>query len=112
MTALPSIPISYSSRKSVKFNRRRTEMGDGYTERFTRGINNKRMQYSVTWNVQSSTDKDTLETFFNTTEGTGVIDWQPPGEPASLKWSIDGYETEPTQFNSYTITATFIQEFD
>lgn len=92
----------------------RTDFGDGYSQRAAHGINNIDDRWSITSIPLSSSDLQTLSSFFSTHGGYQAFYWTPPDSSTPLKftcekWSVSGIEGSG---GKYQLSATLRREFD
>lgn len=107
LSALPIEPsFGYDMRVEVPRVRYRTF--NGYEVSWPR-FNRPRRTYSVRWNGLSTTQRDTLTTFFRGL-GAAAFKWTPPGEPTARAFVLDGPPVQvEDQHPAYDVTATFIE---
>jgi len=86
MTTFPSIEPSYGFTKTQTPNVETIQLGDGYQQRFTRGLNQNPMTLSVAFNNLTEADADTIEAFFVERKGVENFDFTAPGESAAKKY--------------------------
>jgi phage-related protein len=96
---------------SSKAKRRRVDFGDGYSQRSALALNNIQQTWDLNWSL-NTTDMQTLRAFFDTMGGTSIIDWQPPGQPAALKWTAETFSSTPDGYDNWSCSMTLVQEFD
>ena len=112
MATFPSITPTYGIQKRSAPNVRKVRYGDGYESRFTMGLNQNPITYSLTFEV-SETDADTIETFLDARAADfASFDFTPPGESSSSKFVCETWSKSIPYLNRATIQATFIEKFE
>jgi len=110
VATLPDIPPSRAT-KSVAPRILRADLGDGYFQRAPDGLNTLGRAYQVEWRGFDTADIDTLESFFEATEGVDNFDWTPP-QGAAGKFVVEDWVRDPAVFEIATLTASFREVFD
>ena len=80
--------ISQQSKHKKGYNTIVTQYGDGYIQRASDGINTQKEMWDILYDNLTNAELATLQSFFDTVEMFGVIEWAPPGE-SEKKWIID-----------------------
>ncbi len=111
MADFPSITPTYGAQKRSKPKIRQVQMGDGYVQRLTFGLNQDPKVWNLTFEV-SETDADTIETFLDARGGSEYFTWTPPDETTSYKWICLNLSKTIPYLNRATIQATFQEVFD
>lgn len=97
MTALiDNPPLSYGVNRRKKRNVRIKKFEDGQSQRRKRGINAKRMKFTLVWEGISNAEVLLLEEFFDDLGGTDYFTWTTP-EGHDGKW----IEVEDTWNHTY-----------
>lgn len=110
MATLPAIVPSRAT-KQVTPRILRADLGDGYFQRAADGLNTLGRTYQVEWRGYDQADIDTLEAFFEGTEGVDNFDWTPP-QGAAGKFVATTWSRDPGVFEVSTLSATFREVFD
>jgi len=111
MADFPSINPTYGAQKTSQPKIRQVQMGDGYVQRLTFGLNQDLKTWNLTFEV-SETDADTIETFLEARGGSEYFTWTPPDETTSYKWICLNWSKTIPYLNRATIQATFQQVAD
>ena len=111
MADFPSINPTYGAQKTSQPKVRQVQMGDGYVQRLTFGLNQDPKVWNLTFEV-SETDADTIETFLEARGGSESFNWSPPDETSSYKWICLNWSKTIPYLNRATIQATFQEVFD
>ena len=111
MADFPSINPTYGAQKTSQPKIRQVQMGDGYVQRLTFGLNQDLKTWNLTFEV-SETDADTIETFLEARGGSEYFTWSPPDETTSYKWICLNWSKTIPYLNRATIQATFQQVAD
>jgi phage-related protein len=111
MATFPSINPTYGAQKTSQPKVRQVQMGDGYVQRLTFGLNQDPKVWNLTFEV-SETDADTIETFLEARGGAESFTWSPPDETSSYKWICLNWSKTIPYLNRATIQATFQEVFD
>lgn len=112
MVAIPLIELSYGTQLTQDYRRKRISFGDGYTQRARDGLNSTPQQWSLTWDNIRNAQAELLRVFFQDLAGVDVIEWTPLNQPAELKWTATGFQSQPSSFGRSTCSVTLTQEFD
>lgn len=111
MATFPSIDPTYGAQKTSQPKVRQVQLGDGYVQRLTFGLNQNPKVWNLTFEV-SETDADTIETFLDARGGSEYFTWTPPDETTSYKWICLNWSKTIPYLNRATIQATFQEVFD
>ena len=111
MADFPSINPTYGAQKTSQPKIRQVQMGDGYVQRLTFGLNQDLKTWNLTFEV-SETDADTIETFLEARGGSEYFTWSPPDETTSYKWICLNWSKTIPYLNRATIQATFQEVAD
>ena len=111
MADFPSINPTYGAQKTSQPKIRQVQMGDGYVQRLTFGLNQDLKTWNLTFEV-SETDADTIETFLEARGGSEHFTWTPPDETTSYKWICLNWSKTIPYLNRATIQARFQQVAD
>lgn len=81
--------------------------GNGYMQIAGDGINSNLESWSLSW-IVNDTDKQSIEDFFNTTNGYDYFNWTSPENGASQKqYLVTSWNINPLGANFYNISAQF-----
>lgn len=111
MADFPSINPTYGAQKTSQPKVRQVQLGDGYVQRLTFGLNQDLKTWNLTFEV-SETDADTIETFLEARGGSEYFTWTPPDETTSYKWICLNWSKTIPYLNRATIQATFQEVAD
>ena len=111
MADFPSINPTYGAQKTSQPKVRQVQMGDGYVQRLTFGLNQDLKIWNLTFEV-SEADADTIETFLEARKGSEYFTWSPPDETTSYKWICLNWSKTIPYLNRATIQATFQEVAD
>ena len=112
LQTLPDISPDYNGSKSVEFQTRTAQFGDGYTQRSPEGINNSDENTALTWSNLPKTDADTLENFFKDHKGSTAFLYTLPQSSTEEKFICKSYTRTPNDYDAVTMTATFTKVYD
>ncbi len=113
MATFPSIDPSLGINKTSAPKVRAVELGDGYQQRVTFGLNQNPKVWNLTWQYISETDADTIESFLDARAADAAsFDWSPPDETNTYKWVCLQWDKTLNFPTLRTITATFQQVFE
>jgi phage-related protein len=87
-------------------------LGDGYQQFTADGINTVRDTWTLQWDGAPSSDVTWIYAFLTLMGGWQVFQWTPPGETAPKLWRCAKFGKQPTGPATWSITATFVQQFD
>ena len=112
MATFPSITPSYGTVKNNQPRMRVVQLGDGYEQRITHGINQAPKSYDLTF-VISEADSDTIETFLDArAEDADPFTFTPPGESSSGKYVCQQWQKTMVTNGFVNLSATFRQVFE
>ena len=113
MATFPSITPTYGIQKKSQPKFRRQQLGDGYENRITFGLNQNPKTFDLTF-VVSETDADTIEDFLDARAANNMesFDFTPPGEASSSKFVCESWSKSIPYLNRATIQTTFRQVFE
>lgn len=113
MSTFPSITPTYGTQKTSQPNFLRQQLGDGYENRITFGLNQNPKVFNLTFQV-SETDADTIEDFLDARAANNMesFNFTPPGEASSSKFVCEQWSKSIPYLNRATIQATFRQVFE
>lgn len=112
---LPAIPISFTSEVPITYRFNRVQFGGGYSQRSTDGLNTKSKNWNVVWEGITTTQANTLESFFDGLNGgVEAFLWTDPLTEVEKQYTLGdgGFHRVPIGHDSERVTATFVQEFD
>lgn len=112
MATFPDISPDFGAAKQSEPKVRSVQLGDGYVQRLTFGLNQDPKEWSLTWENLSNTDTSTIETFLEARGGSESFNWSPPDETATYKWICSSWSKTMVVFGRNTIQATFREVFD
>jgi phage-related protein len=102
---------TYIFNKTVTPRVRRTQFGDGYTQRSGDGLNTQRQLWSLEF-VGTVAEIDTIESFLEATGGVDNFTWTPPRQTNPLKFIYISYDRDSAGPTTDRLTTSFRQEFD
>lgn len=112
MAVIPYLDLSFGTDMGQDPKVIRAQYGDGYSARKTDGINSVPQIWNLRWdNIPEATAED-LRVFFQGLAGVGIVDWQPYGQPASLKFTASKFKSRPTGYLTASCSVQLEQEFD
>lgn len=88
----------------------KVELGDRYTRRIKKGINNKFYTFNLTWNNLPFDEMDELRDFFESLEGVNRFLWTHPTEGKIYKCVCEEFTIAHDVFDRYNFTATFKED--
>ena len=107
---LPVAP-SYDSKVTTAHRALVANLGDGYTVRAGDGLNTKKRTWSLSWEVISIADADTIETFINSQGGYKAFIWVPPRGPTG-KWICQSFDRQAVGPGYDSMSMEFEEVFD
>ncbi len=109
----PSIgPSTQNTSRTVAARTLTAALGDGYQQVTSDGINNLRATWTLEWDGMSKAEMQAIDAFFVAQAGYLVFQWTAPGDTAPKLWRCAQFGSQPTGPQSWTYTATLIQQFD
>jgi len=103
--------ISWQVQGETEFKTKITQFGNGYSQGAADGINNVRQSWTIGYQQLSEADHDTFVSALNSTDGTGLITWTPPGQATALTFRADSYSVLPSSSGAYDVSLTLKQAF-
>lgn len=105
--------ISQATSMSKKTNVKEVMFNNGYSARFSLGINSVREEWQVVWDNLTTTDKNTIDAALTSAKGVSVLKWASPTDGTIKKFiTVDGWTLVPKSGNLWTITTNLRQVFD
>lgn len=101
---------SVTSTKQPKVNT--TLFGDGYTQRSADGIHPLAEEWSLTFEYDNPTDRDTDEATLVTLGGYTYFLWTPPRQSVQKKYICSQWGTGYGDDGVFTLSAKFTQVWD
>ena len=113
MADFPSINPTYGAQKTSQPKVRQVQLGDGYVQRLTFGLNQDPKVWNLTFEV-SEADADTIEAFLDARAENNMekFDFTPPGEASSSKFVCETWSKSIPYLNRATIQTTFREVFE
>ena len=108
----PSIEASFGTSKDRSYRVRRSDFGEGYSQRVQDGPNAQTEKIPILFENLSTADANTIETFLDARGGHEAFLFTMPGEATERQWTCAGFKRTPVASGMATIRATFVQEFD
>lgn len=107
----PPVEIDYDSSVQTTNRVLVAGLGDGYTVRAGDGLNSKKRIWSLSWNILSIADADTIETFLSDQNGYKAFYWTPP-RGAIGKWTCAQWSRTAVGPAYDSLTCEFEEVFD
>ena len=102
-------PISYGASVDKTPKVKRAQFGDGYQQRVGDGINTTARSWSLSF-IGSKSDIDAVDLFLQNEGGVNAFNWTPPTGAAG-KWLCGEWSNSITDFDHYSLVATFYEVF-
>ncbi len=97
---------------SYRIRVRQPKFGDGYSQRYSEGINNVKQQWKLTWKLKSDAEIQQAIDFFDERAGANVFWWQPPGYTSPRKFVCKEWQRTYDHFTvAESLTATVEEWF-
>lgn len=111
---LPSVAkISQATSLAKKTNVKEVMFNNGYSARFSLGINSVREEWQVVWDNLENNEKDGIDATLTLAKGVSYLRWASPTDGTIKKFiTVDGWTMVPKSGNLWTITANLRQVFD
>lgn len=93
----------------ISYRVKEAQFGDGYTQTYADGINNKAESYAITITCQKGRAKEIMD-FFDRHAGWKSFFWTSPLAGLGL-FKCSDPKPSPIGGDKYTITATFVKAF-
>jgi phage-related protein len=103
---------SYASAVETTPRLKLVQMGDGYIQRTSDGINASREKWTLVFKNISDQDYSDINGFLKGNIGYS-FDWKPPGESSTRKFLVqDAWKRDFVSYNVNNLSVTFIQVFE
>ena len=106
---------SYTPALTIKNNLIKVELGDGYQQRLTRGINSSRRTWTLPFQSRSNSDTTNILNFLASAtggnNGASSFNWTPP-YGATGKWTCENPKVTNTAFDINDIQLVFEEVFE
>lgn len=90
----------------------KAQFGDGYSQRTKDGINNNPGVWNLSLDEKTDVEADAIMAFLDARGGAEAFYWTPPSSSTQVVVTCENCRRSWKAFNSNTINATFIQQFD
>lgn len=111
-TFYPPLAPSADSGKKVAVRIKRSDFGDGYTQRSKDGLNTIDKKYTFNWNVLTPAQVDEIEAFFEARGGYEAFFYTPPRESVPVKFICIEWSRGYSNGEADSVSATFEKVFD
>ncbi|QIG69085.1 minor tail protein M [Rhizobium phage RHph_N1_15] len=105
----PPIAPSPGIGRKVKYNILEAEFGEGYSQPTRAGINHRRRELTLAWEVLTDSQAWAISDFLDERGGDLSFYYTPPRESAPVKWSCREWDDTVNTDGTRKITATFVQ---
>lgn len=106
--ALPlTAKIGQDYKRETSFNDISIQFGNGVVQSGRLGTITSLDTYTVSWTVQGSTDRDTIQTALKAVGGWDYLTWTPPDQSTSKKFRLpNGFQIKNPSGTLWVIEAT------
>ena len=115
MPTFPSVTPAYGATKNSNPTVIAVDLGDGYQQRLTYGLNQDAKTWNLNWQNITEADAELIEDFLEARKGQEAFTWTPPDGPSgdlSKRWICDAWAKTMTYSGRYSISASFRQVFE
>ncbi|WP_062120541.1 phage tail protein [Aureimonas sp. AU40] len=111
-TFRPAKPPAGPTMMKPKFNIKKAEFGDGYTQTTPNGLNHMRYTLTLQWDTLLPFEARLIIAFLEEHQGTIPFHYQPVNSDKARKWTCEDWQdsAEPGGFRK--LSATFVESFD
>ena len=106
---------SFAPTLNIENNLIKVDLGDGYQQRLTKGINPSRRTWNLPFNSRTDTDTTNILNFLASAtggnNGAKSFNWSPP-YGATGKWTCENPTVNKVAFNLNDIQLVFIEVFE
>lgn len=106
---VPAYAPSYGASVKKSYRTLNNTFGDGYEQSVADGLNNVVETWELAWNALNETNANDIEDQLTAFAGT-TFEWETP-KGVTKKFTCKEMSKVYTGFQSYNITATFIESF-
>ena len=107
-TPEPSYPASEASNPNVET----IQLGDGYQQRFTKGLNQNPKTWTFNWKNITQAESNTFKAFLDARRGVESFDYTPPGASSARKYICKQWDETLNVPNRATLNAAFTEVFE
>lgn len=105
----PAYAPSYGASVKKEYRVLENTFGDGYAQTVADGLNNVRESWDLTWANMNETNANSIESQLDALAGT-TFDWVTP-KGATKSFTCKEMAKTYNGYQSYTVTATFVESF-
>jgi phage-related protein len=102
----------YNPNKTIKPNVTTVQFGDGYEQRFAKGLNSQTQAWSLQFKQREEDEANNIEAFLIARGGIEAFDWTPPDSEDSIRVKCTDWQKSVEVGNRWTITTTFTQVYE
>lgn len=102
----------YSPVKSKKPEVSTVKFGDGYEQRYPKGINNNPESWSLQFNQREQSEIQAIEDFLDARAGWEAFDWIPPNQVDTIRVKCSQWTRSEEKALRGNITCTFEEVFE
>ncbi len=102
----------YAPNKTVKAEISKVKFGDGYEQRYAKGLNSLRQSWPLNFNQRDGSEADAIEAFLIARGGVEAFDFAPPDGSPTIRVTCDTWTRVMEKGNHFTLTMTFEQVFE
>lgn len=99
-------------RKQSKARVNVANFGDGYSQRYSAGINIFEESWDLSFRNRTISDINSIVSFLETHRGSTYFNWTPPGETVAIKAVCSEWNVEYNSEFSKSLSCTFNRVYD
>ncbi len=107
-----SFVSDYTPTKSTKPQVTTVKFGDGYEQRYAKGLNTTPQNWSLTFNQRELAEANNIETFLLARAGVENFDWIPPDAVDPIKVKCSEWTKTLEVGNRWTLNMNFEEVFE
>ncbi|OCP21894.1 MULTISPECIES: phage tail protein [unclassified Ensifer] len=107
----PPVQPSPGTGRKTKFNLLKAEFGEGYTQVTRAGINHRRRELTLVWEVLIDDQAWAISDFLEQRGGDRAFYYTPPRESVPVKWTCEEFDDTVNNDGTRKIAATFVQSW-
>lgn len=104
----PDVNITRKRKPNVKV----AQFGDGYSQRASFGLNQVKLEATLTYTNLVTEAKDIINDFAEAHDRGEAFYWQMPDEDAPRSWYLVGWDVTYLGYNHYTVILNIEECFD
>ncbi len=102
----------YGADSEKKFDVQKVRFGDGYEQRFVKGMNAEQSSWTLPFNNRDAAEWQAIEAFLQARGGTEAFLWTPPLYSSPIVVVCESWRPAPQKGGRMSIVATFVRVYE